>query len=555
MGKLVGKPQPCLNPDCGSSDARRIYDNGSSFCFSCRKSFPAGYGGEEPSQVIAPSPSKFFKKETIDDVKEYPVRGIREREVSKAIAEFYKMRVTYGDDGNINAHYYPYENETAYKRRELPKKFSWIGTSEDLFGRELFTGGGKRVIICEGEIDTMATAQAVYDRWERHYPVVGLSSAVMAEKSLMKNRDWLRSFQEIVMATDMDEPGREAAMLAVKILGQDKVKIVKFSKKDAGEVFLEKGSSGLLEELHNAEKYIPVGIATKEQLWNAVVEYRNTPSIAYPEFLEGVQLKTKGIREGEISLFISGTSCGKSTMMREIMLHLKETTPDEKKIGIVSLEESIAETTVKLSAMDLRRNPANEEIPLEELNVGFKNVFDSDRFVVLDHQGSMKDETIMDKIEYMAILGCKFIFIDHITILVSEGADGLTGNEAIDKTMNDLLRFVKRHGVWVGLVSHLRKTPVGGKAFEQGVMPSLDDIKGSGSIKQISFDIIAFARDLTAENEIKRNSISMSVLKCRFSGLTGGVAGAYYDFVSGRMKPPVEIPMDGQSEEKDFVNL
>lgn len=501
-----------------------------------------------------PTPTSYKRKETVADILQYPHRGLRERDISKAIATFYKMRVTYDSDGEIDAHYYPYENETAFKRRELPKKFSWTGNSDDLFGRELFTGGGKRVIIAEGEIDTMSIAQAVFDRWEKNYPVVGLSSAVMAEKSFLKNRDWLRSFQEIILATDMDEPGREAAMLAVKILGQDKVKIVKFSEKDAGEVFTKKGSDALMHELHGAEKYIPVGIATKEQLWNAVIEYRNTPSIPYPEFLTGVQGKTKGIREGEISLFISGTSCGKSTMMREIMLHLKNITPDANRIGVVSLEESIAETTVKLSAMDLCKNPANEEIPLEALEVGFQNVFGEDRFVVLDHQGSMKDETIMDKIEYMAILGCKYIFIDHITILVSEGADGLTGNEAIDKVMNDLLRFVKRHGVWVGLVSHLRKTPVGGKAFEQGVMPSLDDIKGSGSIKQISFDIIAFARDLTAENEIKRNSISMSVLKCRYSGLTGGVAGAYYDFETGRMKPPVEIPVNA-GEEQDFTSL
>jgi hypothetical protein len=29
----------CLNPSCGSSDARYVYKDGSSFCFSCRKSF------------------------------------------------------------------------------------------------------------------------------------------------------------------------------------------------------------------------------------------------------------------------------------------------------------------------------------------------------------------------------------------------------------------------------------------------------------------------------------------------------------------------------------
>ena len=104
---------------------------------------------------------------------------------------------------------------------------------------------------------------------------------------------------------------------------------------------------------------------------------------------------------------------------------------------------------------------------------------------------------IINQLEYMALSGCKYLFIDHITILVSEGADGLTGNEAIDKVMNDLLRISKQHDVWIGLVSHLRKMQQTGKSFEEGHMPTVDDIRGSGSIKQISHDIIAFSRNLS----------------------------------------------------------
>jgi replicative DNA helicase len=125
--------------------------------------------------------------------------------------------------------------------------------------------------------------------------------------------------------------------------------------------------------------------------------------------------------------------------------------------------------------------------------------------------------------------------------LVSEGADKLTGNEAIDKTMNDLLRFVKRHNVWIGLVSHLRKTVNTGKAFEEGRMPNLDDIKGSGSIKQISFDIFAFARNLMDDDPVARNTIEMAVLKSRHTGLTGSAGTAYYDYQTGRFMQ--EAPM------------
>ena len=132
-------------------------------------------------------------------------------------------------------------------------------------------------------------------------------------------------------------------------------------------------------------------------------------------------------------------------------------------------------------------------------------------------------------------MGCEYIFVDHITILVSEGADGLTGNEAQDKVMNDLLRLVKKFPVFIGLVSHLRKAQSGKKSFEEGRLPSIDDIRGSGSIKQISFDIIAFARNLMAEQEAQRNTIMMAILKSRHTGLTGVVKGACYSNETGRL--------------------
>ena len=118
--------------------------------------------------------------------------------------------------------------------------------------------------------------------------------------------------------------------------------------------------------------------------------------------------------------------------------------------------------------------------------------------------------------------------LDHITIAVSEGSEGLSGNEAIDKVMSDLLKVVKRHNVWLGLISHLRKAQ-GGRSFEEGNLASIDDIKGSGSIKQISFDIIAFARNLVAEDDMERNTVQFRVLKSRFTGRTGDAGCAIYD--------------------------
>ena len=101
--------------------------------------------------------------------------------------------------------------------------------------------------------------------------------------------------------------------------------------------------------------------------------------------------------------------------------------------------------------------------------------------------------------------------------------------------MNDLRSIVKKWNVWIGLVSHLRKMDTVGKSFEDGKIASLDDIRGSGSIKQVSYDIIAFARDVSAEDEDIRNTIQMKVLKSRYTGLTGPCGEVKYDYDTGRL--------------------
>ena len=178
--------------------------------------------------------------------------------------------------------------------------------------------------------------------------------------------------------------------------------------------------------------------------------------------------------------------------------------------------------------------------------IGFDSIFGGDRIVLLNHEGNFADGTILDKIEYMCLVGCKYIFIDHITILVSEGVADLTGNEAQDKMMNELSRIVQKHPVWIGLVSHLRKAPSGGKSFEEGKLPTLDDIKGSGSIKQISYDIIAFARNMAADSERDRNTIKVSVLKARTTGQTGPTRDLFYVFEKGRMIEAITEDFDAE---------
>lgn len=544
MSQIIQRHQACLDQvDCKSSDARQVYEEGSSFCFSCSKFFPAE-GSKGKFKHDEDEGFKTTTMVTIEEVAGLTSRGFADRKIRKDTCEHYGVKVGFNSDGEIAEHYYPYSNG-GFKLRKLPKEFVWVGKSGGLFGQHLFGGGGKRVVITEGEIDALSIAQAIFDKYQKHYPVVSIPSA-SGTKELIELREWLRSFQEVVLCLDNDKAGNEATQQAIKIIGIDKCKTWKppTPYKDANDILKalgQKEGGALLNQLvWEAEQWSPAGIIKKEDIWKQIVERRLVPSIPYPPCLAGLNTKLKGMRTGEITLFISGTGAGKSTITREIELHLLEVIPDKiTKVGIISLEESPGETGLKLAGMYLHRNPANEEIPEEELRVGFDEVFRDDRLVVLDHQGSIKDDSIIDQLEYMCLIGCKYIIIDHITILVSEGSEGLTGNEAIDLIMNNLLRLVKKHDVWIGLVSHLRKVQTGGKSFEEGRMPSIDDIRGSGSIKQVSFDIIAFTRNMMAVEEKVRNTIMMAVLKSRTMGLTGPVNGALYEGETSRLSAVV----------------
>ena len=113
--------------------------------------------------------------------------------------------------------------------------------------------------------------------------------------------------------------------------------------------------------------------------------------------------------------------------------------------------------------------------------------------------------------------------------------------------MESLLKMAKRHQVWFGVVSHLRKTGGDKKSFEAGGIPTDDDLKGSGSIKQIAFTIIALVRNKMSKT--KSSETKMYVLKSRYTGRTG-YAGSYtFDKITGRLKP-LDDPM-GDTEESD----
>ena len=523
--------------ECGSSDGKHVYEDGHTHCFVCNNTVQLRGQTVSTDDLV----ETFEEVTNINSIQTYRSYPIESRGISHEVVDFFETKMALNKDGSAGSHFYPATRKgkiVAYKERIIDtKEFRWHGKKAgiELYGQSKFSPG-KKLVVCEGEIDTKSVAEAFRQYRNIIYPVVGLFSSTGTDDFLF-NRDWINGFDEVIIMMDMDEAGEKAANICAKMVKAGKAKIARLPENDANDTLLKHGHMKLMRAIWDAQTWSPSGIVVGEAIWDQYTQRKLVETLPYPDCLSGINEKIRGMRYGEIALFVSGTGSGKSTAIKEIIFNVLNVT--NEKVGLISLEEGIGDTAEKFISMEIKKpTDTGAQTTNEEERRGYERVFSDERLILLDHQGSVDDENLIDKIEYMALMGCKYLILDHITIAVSEGAEGLSGNAAIDKMMSDLLKLVKKHNLWLGLVSHLRKSQNGSKnarSFEEGRHGSLDDIKGSGSIKQISFDVISLARNQTAETEEERNRTFLRVLKSRTVGRTGDCGTTIYNPDTGRL--------------------
>ena len=255
---------PCKH--CGSSDGVGMYTNGIGKCFVCNKTTFENKRETTMQESHAPK-----QTENVDAIAAYDTRGVLERGITKQVTSHYGMRVAYNQDGTIATHYYPYTKKgkiVAYKVRNLPKAFRVKGdyTDIDLFGQSTFTQGGRSLVITEGELDAMAVAQANLSNGNTIYPVVSLPSSSNL-LPLIKNREWVRSFDTVVLMFDKDEAGDKAIEEAAKIIGWDKVKVANLPESDPCDTLLKHGPKAIIAAFWAAQPYSPAAVVRGEAIW------------------------------------------------------------------------------------------------------------------------------------------------------------------------------------------------------------------------------------------------------------------------------------------------
>lgn len=508
--------------ECGSSDAKAIYTDGHAFCFSCNKHFK----GESMNNVVTLAQEEPMHTNF--------VQGSAQPLKSRKITQETCAKWGY-ETGNYNgkpvqiANYRDQAGQLVAQKLRFPdKEFKFIGDTKKagLYGQHLWRDGGKMVTVTEGEIDALSLSQVQGLKWA----VVSVpNGAAGAARAVKQNLEWLLKFDSVVFMFDTDEVGIKAAKECAALLPPKRAKIATLPMKDANEMLVAGKGGDLIQAMWDAKESRPDGIVAATDLWDKLVDRAEQPSWEFP--FAGMNDKLLGVRRGEITTFTAGSGVGKSAFCREISYHLME---QGCTVGYIALEENNDRTM--LGFMGIHANlPLHTDRSIDVSAYRESYDFVAPKLYLYDHWGSTAVDDLYDKIRYLVRgVDCDVIVLDHLSMVVSGISSSAEADERrlIDNLMTGLRSLVEELQCAMILVSHLRR-PQGDRGFERGQETTLNSLRGSAAIAQLSDSVVGLERDQQGENP---NHTTVRVLKNRYTGETGVAGLIEYQRDTGRLR-------------------
>lgn len=515
----------CLS--CGSSDANGYYSDGHSHCFSCGHHTNGSTNGKDNQfmeEDIAHSETKPDITPLTDVFRAIPKRGLTKESVQR-----YQIDINMDPETDV-AHRYPYFKDGVHVankvRKRNSKEFYWEGSPKEveLFGQHLWPPGcAKAITVVEGEID----APSAYQLQGSKYPVVSVASAGSAIKDCKVNYEYLNSFEKIVICFDKDEPkakpdgtlfypGQEAAQRVAQMFAPGKCAVLTLQRgKDPSDYCQNDLVREFVKEWWDAPIQRPDGIVSGTDLWDDIISERSSFAVPYP--WKGLQRATYGMRLSEAVLLMADTGLGKTKFFHTLALQvLNDPAIIENNwgVGMLMLEEPNRETAIHLMGTHAGKPyhlPDTEKTP-EELRRVYDEVINTERLLFYDHFGSNEIDVIVNKIRHMAVMGCKYIFVDHLSIIVSDQS----GDERkdLDEISTKLKTLTVELDIAILCIIHTNR---------QG------DARGSAGPEKVANVHLLIERDKEDPDPIRRNITKVTVKKCRLTGRTGPVSWVYYD--------------------------
>jgi twinkle protein len=507
--------QPCPYLDCGSSDAFSFNTDGFGRCHSCERGYPSKDAMHPWAKEKYPTMEKdgFDSLRNMVSSKQQPLSQKTYKEMRGITA---KTMEEYGVVSDDFTQEYTYPSGGKKVRMLADKKFFTKDgfKGDELFGMNLFpAGSSKFVTITEGEIDAMSAWQMVKSNWTT--PVVSLPSATPSKKLWENCKDWLDSFEKIILSVDNDEAGNAVADRMSRLFPNKVYRVDHGQYKDANE-FLQAGKA---TDFKNAWwkpiKHTPENVInTADQFLKL---YEDTPNHVYvPTGIQALDDKILGLMQGHFTMFKAPTGIGKTELMRYLEYQMLER---DIPIATWHLEETKLRSLLGLASYKLKDNVTRRDL-IEEKGVDAEvrqaivdltkkeNLY---QFYLGDGQGA---DELCDQIRFFSqACDCKFVFFEPIQ-------DVIVGTEeSKEQQLADLsVRLSKLAAeLNIGIVSI-------GHTNDNG------DFKYCKMIGQRASIIVSLHRDKESDDPEERNTTYLKIEKNRPSSEEGYAGKLRFDY-------------------------
>jgi twinkle protein len=493
--------QPCPYVDCGSSDAFS-YETELMIgkCHSCESAYPS-------------------KKATFSWAKEiYPTKGVN----NMGVVDYTPKRIEQAGNGKFVAMrgitertmedfgVLTYDDRQEYvypsggkKVRTLKEKGFYAKDGfkgDELFGMNFFTAGCSKIVtITEGELDALSVAQMLKSSYTN--PVVSLPSATPSRKLWENCKDWLNSFDKIVLSVDTDEAGNAVADKIAKLFPNKVYRVPHETYKDANE-FLQAGKGNDFKSAWwNARKYTPENILNTTDQFLSL--YNDTPEHQYVETgIVALDDKILGLMQGHFTVIKAPTGIGKTEVMRFLEYNMLQ-----KGIPIAAwhLEETKLRSLLGLVSYDCKENLTRRDL-IDEKKAHDRVVKSIEsltkdenfyQFYLGDGQGT---EELIEQIRFFReACGVRYVFFEPIQDVVA-GKNEASKEEILADLSVRLSKIAAELNVGIVTIAHTN---------DDG------DPKYCKMIGQRASVIIDLSRDKESDDVEERNTTHITVQKNR----------------------------------------
>ena len=477
------------------------------------------------------------------------------RSIPKDVLDFYNYQCAIDENYALEAakhDVYDLKGERVLceKIRTLPDKKFYLGNkigSTDhvqLFGQKQFSRGGRRLLIVEAQEDAMSC----YAAFGRKYKIacVSMVFGVQGLAQISDNIEYIKSFEEVTVLGDMDEPGQKFVDDVATILGT--VKHMKIDKKDAN-ILLEEGrGEDLAKAFFSAAPYSPPYLVTVDEAFLKCLETPLQLGTTYP--WDSVTDMTYGMVDHSIISIGGGPGSGKTTLINQIKADLMFN--KDEAVCTFSLEES-PETTLRYMVGYLMGEkihiPGVQYDTVKAMEIGRKL---KEHMIIYDPRHyNGKWEKIEQSIRILASNGVKKFFIDPVTALAGMLSSS-DGNDYINKMMIELSKLTQELPICVVLINHLN-SPKKGVPHDKGGKVYAHQFTGSKGQWRFSTEMYGVERNLLSEDHAIKNTMLLRCLKHRSDGSKVGQYCRFgYIHDTGDLEDQTHLcPIDIQDDEGD----